>query len=432
MTGVPELLNSVRYLVVGAGVHGLSTAYHLAEALGSGEEVAVVDKTRVGAGASGVSGGIVRNFYLSPAMNDIVRRSVEIFELDPVGFGFHQVGYLAAVGEEQEEDLWRIAWQHEQLGYESRLVHGGVAAREHLRGIFPDWRAPGVTAVLHEQASGWAEAGRTLTMLAGMARSLGVSIVEGARVVGFELDGGAVRRVETSRGPIACEAVAVAPGPWARDLWRLLELPQEVEVAGERRPLFHYLKVREGDYTLPGGPDLDLDGPVVHLDLHQPLLSDRNGSVLHSGPWGIYFRPSAQASVAAGGLPVELDPECELDPYGPSHPRHGRVEPGFDEWIASALATALGRFRGRCRDWRSGAFGAQVCFTPDGYPVCDFVRDNVYAVLDSNHGFKMLALGKLAAAELLGRPQEALEPFRLQRFAQAALHPTSRSPYPWT
>jgi len=429
---MPELPSSATYVVVGAGVHGLSTAYHLAEELGSGEKVVVLDKTRVGAGASGVSGGIVRNFYLSPAVNEIVRRSVEIFELDPAGFGFHQVGYIAAVSVEQEEDLWRIARQHEQLGYGSRLVHGAVAAREHLRGIFPDWRAQGVTACLHEQASGWAEAGCTVAMLAGMARSLGVRIVEGAEVVGFELDGGAVARVETSLGPIACEVVAVAPGPWARDLWRLLELPGEIELGGKRQPMFRYLKVREGDYTLPGGPDLEPDLPVVHLDLHRPLLCDRDGRVLHPGPWGIYFRPSPRASVAAGGLPGELDPECELDPYGPSHPRHGLVEPGFDEWIASALASALRRFRGRSGDWRSGAFGAQVCFTPDGYPVCGFVRDNVYAVLDSNHGFKMLALGRLAAAEILGRRQGALEPFRCERFARAELHPASRSPYPWT
>jgi glycine/D-amino acid oxidase-like deaminating enzyme len=425
-------LENVSYLVVGAGVHGLSAAYHLAEELGSGEQVAVLDKTRVGGGASGVSGGIVRNFYLSPAVNEIVRRSVEIFELDPAGFGFHQVGYIAAVPAEQEEDLWRIAWQHEQLGYPSRLFHGAVAAREHLRAIFPDWRASGVTACLHEQASGWAEAGRTVAMLAGMARSLGVRIVEGAEVVGFELEGGAVRRVETTLGPLSCEIVVVAPGPWARDVWRLLELPDALELGGERQPMFRYLQVREGDYTLPGGPDLELDLPVVHLDLHEPLLSDEDGRVLEPGPWGIYFRPSLQATVAAGGLPRPLDPDCELDPYGPSHPEHGLPGPGFDEWIGSALATALGRYRGRTRDWRSGAFGAQVCFTPDGNPVCGFVRDNVYAVLDSNHGFKMLALGKLAAAEILGRPQEALEPFRPDRFARAELHPASRSPYPWT
>lgn len=420
------------YLVVGAGVHGLSTAYHLAEELGSGEDVVVLEKTRVGAGASGVSGGIVRNFYLSPATNEIVRRSVEIFELDPAGFGFHQVGYVAAVPEEQQEDLRTIAEQHRELGYASTLVEGAAAARDHMRALFPDWRAEGVTAVLHERPGGWAEATRTVSALAGMARSLGVRIVEGAQVVGFDLDEGAVRRVETTLGTLSCEVVAVAPGPWARDLWRLLELPEEVELGGERRPMFRYLKVREGDYSLPGGPALAEGCPVVHLDLHQPLLSDRDGRLLDPGPWGIYFRPTPYANVAVGGLPAMLDPECELDPYGPSHPVHGLVEPGFDEWLTSGLAAALGRFRGRTAELRSGVFGAQVCFTPDGYPVCGFVRDNVYAVLDSNHGFKMLALGKLAAREMLGGEEEALGPFRPERFAQAKLHPASRSPYPWT
>jgi len=75
---------------------------------------------------------------------------------------------------------------------------------------------------------------------------------------------------------------------------------------------------------------------------------------------------------------------------------------------------------------------AQTCFTPDSYPVVDFLRENVYAILDSNHGFKMLALGKLAAAEILGLRQPELDTFRLSRFAAGALHPASSSPYPWT
>ena len=60
------------------------------------------------------------------------------------------------------------------------------------------------------------------------------------------------------------------------------------------------------------------------------------------------------------------------------------------------------------------------------------MRDNVYVVLDANHGFKLLALGKLAAEELAGEPVAELEPFRLARFADAAVHPKSASPYPWT
>jgi hypothetical protein len=62
-----------------------------------------------------------------------------------------------------------------------------------------------------------------------------------------------------------------------------------------------------------------------------------------------------------------------------------------------------------------------------------FVRDNVYVVVDSNHGFKLLALGKLAATEIVnGEPCAELDPFRMDRFSLNATHPTSSSPYPWT
>ena len=56
---------------------------------------------------------------------------------------------------------------------------------------------------------------------------------------------------------------------------------------------------------------------------------------------------------------------------------------------------------------------------------------NAYAIVDSGHGFKMLALGRLAADDVLeGEPR--LEPFRLSRFARGATHTPSRGPYPWT
>jgi glycine/D-amino acid oxidase-like deaminating enzyme len=435
-SALSTLPEATSYVVVGGGVHGLSTACHLAEELESagrsGAEVVLLDKRRPGAGASGICGGIVRNFYLSEAMNEIVRQSVEIFELDPRGFGFHQIGYLAAVPEQQAEDLELIASQHAQLGYASTLVRGAAHCREHLRALFPDWRAASVTAVLHEQRSGWAEPTATVANLAGMARSLGVRIVEGAEVQGFELEGGLVRRVETSLGSIACDLVVVAPGPWARDLWRMLELPEELDVGGERRPMFVYYKVREGDYVLRSGDRLPDNCPVVHLDLHEPLCSDLDERVLDPGPWGIYFRPGLHPGVQGGGLPQPLDLECELDPYGPSHPVHGASGPGFDEWYTSALAVALGRFQGRSADWSCDSYGAQVVFTPDNYPIVDFVRPNVYAILDSTHGFKMLALGKLAAADILRGDAPELERFRFARFAAAALHPASASPYPWT
>jgi glycine/D-amino acid oxidase-like deaminating enzyme len=430
-----SLPTSASYVVVGGGIHGLSTAYHLAELLEEqgrpASDVVVLDKQRVGAGATGISGGIVRNFYLSPAINEIVRQSVEIFELDPGLFGFRQVGYVAVVPEAQAEELERIAEQHAAIGYPSSLARGPGPVAEHLRGIFPDWRAEGVTASLHEARSGWADAGTTVAALAGMTRSAGVRIVEGVEVTGFELTDGAVTGVETAAGPIACEAVVIAPGPWARDLWQMLALPDEIQVGEGLQPAFHYWQVREGEYGHVR-ETLDPQAPVVHLDADVPLVSLQDGSILQPAPWGIYFRPGLGGGIACGGLPLALETDCVLDPYGPSHPELGATSAAFDETMTTSLSWALGRFGDANAGWTSSSFAAPTCFTPDSYPIVGFVRENAYAVLDSNHGFKMLALGKLAAGELLGDEAPELAAFRLGRFAEAALHPVSASPYPWT
>jgi glycine/D-amino acid oxidase-like deaminating enzyme len=396
---------------VGAGVHGLSTALHLAELEGSGDGILVLDKQRVGAGASGISGGIVRNFYLSPEMNEIVRRSVEIFELDPGLFGFRQVGYIAVVPEAQAGELDRIAEQHARVGYDSTLVLGAAGVHHYMWQLFPDWRAAGSTALLHEARSGWADPAATLNALAGMARAAGVEIREGVKVTA--VDG---RSVLTTSGSIECDRVVLAPGPWARDLLALLD--RRVELP------FHFWQVREGEYV-HAEETLDPRSPVVHLDADEPLpgLPDS---------WGIYFRPSLGRGTAIGGLPLPLAADCELDPYGPSHPALGTTTREFDETTTAAISWALGRFEGGHDRWTCSSYGAQTCFTPDSYPVVDFVAENVYAVIDSNHGFKMLALGKLAAAEILGGHSPELDAFRLSRFARGALHPASTSPYPWT
>ena len=78
----------VKYLVIGAGVHGLSTAWHLAKeqrARGEEPDVVIVDKTGVGAGASGIACGVVRNNYFQPAMSELMAANVEVWEQDPAG-----------------------------------------------------------------------------------------------------------------------------------------------------------------------------------------------------------------------------------------------------------------------------------------------------------------------------------------------------------
>src|SRR5262245_23542182 len=100
----------VEYLIIGAGVHGLSTAYHLALELrargrGGGADVLVVDKTGVAAGASGIACGVVRNNYFQPAMRQLMAHSVETWESDPEAFAYHPVGYMQISPEVMHDDV---------------------------------------------------------------------------------------------------------------------------------------------------------------------------------------------------------------------------------------------------------------------------------------------------------------------------------------
>ncbi|MEA2420089.1 MAG: hypothetical protein QOE60_2295 [Thermoleophilaceae bacterium] len=398
-------------LVVGGGVNGLSAAWGLAAA---GADVVVVDKGRIGGGASGIAGGIVRNYYRAGAITELVRMSVEMFEEDPEAYGFRQVGYLAAVPAEQVDDLVAIREQHERVGYESELVVGADSCREYLTWSWPDWEAP-VEALLHERRAGWADAMQTVRQLASQARAAGVEIREGVEVLGLE-DG----RVLTSAGPIAYETLLLAPGPWAAQLL-------DVDL--------HFWKAQEGEFALAGAGlsgRAGSEAPVVHLDQSGPLRSDRDGRVLVDGPWGIYFRMGRTGTaITGGGLPVLLE-SPELDPYGPDNPTHA-ADPGFEEFFTSGLATALRRFRGHAGDWRMTAAGGLIGHTADNYPICDWVRDRVYAIVDSGHGFKTLAIGRLVASEIAsGKPDPLLEPFRADRFERGELLAASKGPYPWT
>jgi glycine/D-amino acid oxidase-like deaminating enzyme len=410
------------HIVVGGGVNGLSVAWGLAE---RGADVLVLDKGRLGGGASGIAGGIVRNYYRAEAITELVRLSVEMFEEDPDAYGFRQVGYIAAVPSAQVDDLIAIREQHERAGYESELVTGAGRCREYLSWTWSDWDAP-VEAVLHERRGGWADSMQTVRRLAERARAAGAEIREGVEVGAFEIRDGRAEALLTSEGRVACETVVVTPGPWVASVWAMLGL--------DPRPLVSYWKAQEGEFALPGvglSGSAGREAPVIHLDQAGPLRSDRDGRVLVEGPWGIYFRMGRTGTgITGGGLPVLLS-NPELDPYGPENPEHA-AEADFPEFFVSGLATALRRFRGRSGDWSVTAGGGIVAHTPDNYPVCDWALPNVYSIVDSGHGFKTLAIGRLAAGDIAGDGEPRLEPFRLGRFAAGDLHAASSGPYPWT
>ena len=427
-----SLPSSTPTLVIGAGVHGLSTAWHLAR---DGQPVLVLDKTDVAAGASGIACGIVRNNYFQPAMQELMAACVEVWESEPEALHYHPSGYVALGPAAQEGDLTEVYERQQRIGYPSELHLGEEQVTRHMRSLYDDWRAPGLTVCLHEHAGGYAFNRESMLGLADLARAAGAQIVTGVEVTGFEFDGGkAVTRVLTSAGEIDVERVVVAVGPWIASLWSMLELPDRLDVRQPDgtvvadQPMWTYWYLQEGEVEFDPRTFTTNDGkssPVLHVDSDQPLRSDQ-GDLITDQPWGVYFKPDRE-TVQGGAQPIRLGNTFDVDPY-PT----GTVDPEFPGLWSASLSHCLARFEGardRYRQARSGGVGA---FTVDNFPVLDFMRPNVFVAADSNHGYKMIAVGREIARVLGGEHSSLLHPFRYERFATGDLHPVSNSPYPWS
>ncbi len=271
-------------------------------------------------------------------------------------------------------------------------------------------------------------------------------ILTGIAVTGFESgdNSGAITAVETTRGRIGCDYVVVAAGPWAKSMWEMLELPRSVSIKGSDGTMHHdipmwvFWSLQEG--TLGVDPELQKtnDGnfpPVIHVDSDAPLLSDVDGSLITDQMWGIYYKPDFHfGGIQGGAAPHKITTppdDVKVDPYGPESPDYV-VDDHFAHMWCSALAHCQKRFSGKIVHYKKEPSGGIGAFTPDSFPVIDVFRENCYVIADSNHGYKMIGVGKLVAEEICGTQSELLKPFRFSRYAEGKLHPVSNSPFPWS
>jgi len=441
----------VQYLIVGAGIHGLSTAWRIAERLISNGEtvedkVIVIDKSGIAAGASGIACGVVRNNYFQPAMRNLMAHSVGVWESDPQAFSYHPVGYLQISCESMRQDVSQIFSEQQSIGYESVFIEGETKSAQYMKNIFSDWQAKSITSVLHEKKGGYANNTKSIYGLAKKAEKLGVRIISGIEVKEIQSESASksIKSVITNKGTISCNHLIVGAGPWVRDFWSMLDLPKAITVkdlsgvSHDNVDMWRFWQLEEG--VLQVEPELLKTDhgempPVIHVDTDAPLISDVDGSVITEEMWGIYYKPDWHfGGIQGGASPYKVKTPVDkvaIDPYGPSSPEFVSGGEFAHMWV-SALAHCHKRFEGMMPKYHNEPSGGIGCFTPDSFPVFDCFFDNATIIADSNHGYKMLGVGRLIADEVMGEKQDLLEPFRFERFEKGNLHPTSNSPFPWS
>lgn len=213
-------------VVIGGGIHGCSTALHLAL---RGAKAILVEKDYAGRHASGVNAGGVRQLARHIAEIPLSISSMELWERiedlvgDDCGFASHGTVLVA----ESEEELAGFRARVDDLRLRG-FTHEELIGRDELKRLVPavsDHCPGGVVS----RRDGAADPFITTQAFRRRAGERGVEVMEGVTVTGLAR-AGAVWRVETSAGPIEAPKVVNAAGAWADRIAAKLGEPVPLEV----------------------------------------------------------------------------------------------------------------------------------------------------------------------------------------------------------
>src|SRR5216117_1012965 len=277
-----ELKESYDVVIVGAGSHGLATAYYLAKNHGI-TDVAVLEQSYIGSGAAGRNTTIIRANYRTPEGAAFYRRSVELYE----GLGadldfnllFSQQGHLTLAHSDRAMiTQTERAEVNQLLGIDSRVIYPDEIAR-----LCPEldlsqnvtWPIMGA---LYHPPGGIIRHDAVVWGLARGADRRGVEIHPYTEVTGLQRSNGRVTAVETNRGRVEAGAVVSATAGWSTLVGDMAGVPLPITT--------HIL---QAFVTEPLKPLLDV--VIVSSQMHVYISQTDRGEFLIGAeiePWTTY------------------------------------------------------------------------------------------------------------------------------------------------
>ena len=372
--------NTADVIIIGAGVHGASLAFHLAE---RGVKAIVLEKDFIGAGATGRSSGLVRMHYDVRQDSELAWISFGYFRnwAERVGgdSGFMRTGFIQIVARKDEEALRKNTVMHQDIGIASFLI-----SADDVRRLAPSFRTDDFDVAAYEPESGYADPSATTTSLVNAAKEKGARIVQDCRVTGVIVNGGSVKGVKTSQGDFFAPVVVNAAGPWADKLNAIVGLD------------FPYTTWRHDTMFVGRPKELGPSHPVV-IDF----------------PNEMYFRPETGGLTLVGledGNPLGESPEGDTD-----HAQKGFVERAIERICQRVPVMEKG--------YLHTAHGGYDGLTPDQHPLLGQAGPEGFYLQCgmSGTGFKIAPAVGLCMSELIvdGEAKTVdLSIYRPQRFAE--------------
>jgi sarcosine oxidase, subunit beta len=379
LPSAPELKRSYEVVIVGAGVHGLALAYNLARS--GRKDVAVFERSYLGAGASGRNLSLIRSSWQQRAWAALVWYARGLWseisvELD-YNVMFTERGSYLCIGDERSLPIVRgaLAMQAD-VGIPTRFVTADELARR-----VPQLDVTGMVGAVHDPTAGVSRHDALVWAYARAAARLGVHVHPLTAVTGMGLAGGRIAEVRTARGQVASDVVVNCAGSGSAEVAAMagVELPT--------RQLALEMFVTE-----PYRAFLD---PIVSVIEDQAYImqTSRGEFVGGAEPVGHLGRPSLATSYAAL------------------------------RQSAAVLARLFPRLRGVnvLRAW-----AGLIDMTPDGAGLVGELSERPGFFLDcgwGGEGYMVApATGRLGAEYLnTGQLDERLAPFHYGRFAAGEL-----------
>ena len=249
-----DLPSHAPVVVIGGGVMGCSTLYHLAE-MGAGDAI-LLERDKLTSGTTWHSAAQVRALRHSRNLTRMIRYSIDLYSRlereTGQSAGWIGTGSLSiATTPDRLVHIRRQEALAHAFGVEAASISPGEAKER-----WPPMNAGDVLGAVWSPGDGRVGPSDVSAALAKGARARGARLFEDVRVTGILTGNGRVRGVETSRGVVMCEAVAVCAGLWSREV---------AAMAGARAPLL----ACEHFYLLTG--------PVEGVEGNVPTLSDHDG-----------------------------------------------------------------------------------------------------------------------------------------------------------
>jgi sarcosine oxidase subunit beta len=379
----PEPKAQYDVVIIGGGGHGLATAYYLAREHGI-TNVAVLEKGWLGGGATGRNTTIVRSNFILEPNNYFTEWSMKLWETlsEELNFNvmFSQRGVLNLAHTDGQLDSFARRGNSMRLcGNDAELLHRpDVADHVPILDTSEDARFPIVGGLLQPRA-GVARHDAIAWGYARAADAHGVDIIQNCEVTGIHRSGGKVTGVDTTRGTIKANKVAIA-------------------VAGHSTQLAQM-----------AGVNLPIETHTLQAAVTEPIkpVVDK---VVTSGAAHLYFSQTDKGELVFGG---------DLDGYNSFAARSNL--PVLED-LASALVAMVPRFS-RLRILRQ--WGGIVDMSMDGSPiVAKAPVDGLY--LDAGWcygGFKATPASGWCLAHTIAQdaPHPINEPFTLERFARGQM-----------